>query len=72
MTKVIEVTPNCNVFSHEFLAEYSDEDLLAFAKENEDTVKVHPSLEEFSEAFNTGQVSDQGYIYFVDDKTAEQ
>ena len=44
MTKVIEVTPNCNVFSHEFLAEYSDEDLLAFAKENEDTVKVHLSL----------------------------
>lgn len=72
MIKVIEVTKNCNVFSHEFLAEYSDEDLLAFAKENEDTVKVHPSLEEFSEAFNTGQVSDQGYIYFVDDKTAEQ
>ena len=71
MMKVIEVTPNCDVFSHEFLAEYSDEDLLEFAKENKDTVIAHPSLEEFSEAFNTGHVSDQGYIYFVDDKTAD-
>lgn len=71
MTKVIYITPDCvGDWYIDEIKKMPTSELMTFAR-NTNEVEVY-TLEQFQSAFNNEQISDLGYILFVDDCDNEQ